>query len=970
MIRLNNYKILFLLSLLLGVLLISCKPGSKNEIDLSGAWRFKMDTSDIGINQKWFSERLPDTVVLPGSMKENDKGFEPALDTKWTGSIYDSSWYFAPRLAKYREPGNLKFPFWLTPNKRYVGAAWYQKEVEIPAVWRDKRIVLFFERVHTESTVWVDDRKVGMQNSLVAPHEYDLSAYLASGPHVITIRIDNRIKEINVGPDSHSLTDHTQGNWNGIIGKMELRAHDKVWIDDMQIYPNVSDKSAKIRIQIGNLTNQEVSGTIVFKAESFSTDKIHKPEELTMPFSFSGNETQVEVDFPMGDEVQLWDEFDPALYRLTATLNTNDGLTGNRSVQFGMREFTINGTRFEVNGRPVFLRGDVDCAAFPLTGYPPTDVGSWERIFKIRKAHGLNHVRFHSWCPPEAAFTAADKVGVYLQPEGPSWANHGASIGDGLPVDQYIYDETNRMAKYYGNYASFCMMAYGNEPAGRNQAEYLDKFVKYWVERDNRRVYTGASVGRSWPWYRESQYIVKSYPRGVPVDSQPNTVFDHREKLEGHNKPYVSHEVGQYCVFPNFKEIDKYTGVYKAKNFELFREDMKDHGMLDQAEDFLMASGKLQTLFYKAEIEAALRTPGFAGFQLLQLNDFPGQGTALVGVLDVFFEEKGYISPREFRRFCNQTVPLARIPRFVYRNNENFQAEIEVSHFGKQPIENATIKWKIMKADSSVFAKGSFKKEEIPLSNAIAIGSINQSLSEIKNASKLILEVSIKGTEFINTWDFWVYPDELEIPDAGEIIFTDKLDEDIQGKLENGAKVFLNAAGKVERGKEVAMHFKPVFWNTSWFKMRPPHTLGHLVNPDHPAFSDFPTEYHSNYQWWEIVHKQQVMILDDFPKGFKPIVQPIDTWFLNRKLGLIFEAKAGEGKILVCSADLTSDWENRPAARQLYYSLVRYMHSEKFNPEYQVDYEVIRDIFEDEEREQFKTYSKASTDELMPKIKE
>jgi hypothetical protein len=217
-------------------------------------------------------------------------------------------------------------------------------------------------------------------------------------------------------------------------------------------------------------------------------------------------------------------------------------------------------------------------------------------------------MRFHSWCPPEAAFVAADKAGFYLHVEGPSWANHGSGLGLGRPIDQYIYDETNRMAKWYGNHPSFCMMAYGNEPSGK-QVEYLTKFVDYWKAKDPRRLYTGAAVGGSWPVIPNNEYMARAGARGLAWNQRPESYSDYSKQIAQFNVPFVAHEMGQYCAFPDFKEIKKYTGIYKAKNFELFKEDLKDHGMADEAEKFLMASGKLQALCYKHEIEKAMRTP-------------------------------------------------------------------------------------------------------------------------------------------------------------------------------------------------------------------------------------------------------------------------------------------------------------------------------------------------------------------------
>jgi len=523
------------------------------------------------------------------------------------------------------------------------------------------------------------------------------------------------------------------------------------------------------------------------------------------------------------------------------------------------------------------------------------------------------------------------------------------------------------MAKAYGNHPSFCMLSAGNEPAGKNQAKYLGEFVKYWQAKDKRRVYTGASVAMSWPLYPESDYMIKSGSRGLNWNSiRPETRSDYHTAIEKFTMPYVTHEMGQWCVFPNFNEIKKYTGVNRAKNFELFQEDLKDHNMEDMAEEFFMASGKLQALCYKQEIEKSLRTPGIAGFQLLGLQDFPGQGTALVGILDAFWDEKPYINAKQWSRFCNSTVPLTRIEKFVYTNDETFVADVELYSFEKSPLKNALIKWTIKDENGTLITNGNFSPKTYPNGNCLPVGNVSFSLNKINKATKLTLEVTIANTSFANDWNFWVYPVKLQAINSGDIYYTDTLDAKAEEILNKGGKVFLNAAGKVVKGKEVVQYFTPVFWNTSWFKMRPPHTLGFVVQAKHPAFKNFPTEYHSNMQWWEIANKAQVMNLEDFPKGFKPLVQPIDTWFMNRRLAMILEAKVGNGKLIISSADLVSDTTHRPAARQLFYSIQQYMLSDKFDPKDKVDMAVIRDIFISPSKEQWDSYTKATPDELKP----
>ena len=938
--------------------------GQNHSVSLSGKWAFQIDREDKGIREEWFNKTLNDRINLPGSMPEKLKGDDVTVRTRWTGSLYDSSYYFNPYMEKYRIDGQVKLPFFLTPDKHYVGVAWYQKRVTVPDSWKGERVVLFLERPHIETTVWINRQEVGMQNSLCVPHVYDLTSYVTPGKsYLVTIRVDNRIKEINVGPDSHSITDQTQGNWNGIVGKIELQSTPKVFFEDIQIYPDLAGKKALVRMNVR--ASSSVNGEITLSAKSFNTDVNHEIAPVYQTVTVRKGDNLFEMELPMGQDFLIWDEFSPALYRLTATLKNGKQIE-TKQVQFGMREFTINGKWFYVNGRKTMLRGTVENCDFPLTGYAPMDVASWERVFRICRNYGLNHMRFHSFCPPEAAFIAADLVGFYLQPEGPSWPNHGPKLGNGQPIDKYLMDETIALTKAYGNYASYCMLACGNEPSG-HWVNWVSKFVDYWKTADSRRVYTGASVGGSWKWQPHNQYHVKAGARGVTwAKRQPESMSDYRAKIDTVRQPYVSHETGQWCVFPDFNEIRKYTGVNKARNFEIFRDILEDNDMGGQAHDFMMASGKLQAICYKHEIEKTLRTPDYAGFQLLALNDYSGQGTALVGVLNVFFEEKGYINAAEFRRFCSPTVPLARIPKFVYTNDESFHADIEIAHFGATPLREARTIYTVKDEYGKVYAHGTVGSSDIPIGNLFSLGSVDLDLGAIDTPQKLNLEICIENTSAVNDWDFWVYPAHVELAE-GDVYTTDTLDEQAISVLEQGGNVLITAAGKVSYGKEVVQHFTPVFWNTSWFKMRPPHTTGIFLNEYHPLFKEFPTEYHSNLQWWELLNKAQVMQFTDFPDDFQPIVQNIDTWFISRKIGVLFEANVLSGKLMMTSMDITSQLEKRVAARQLHKAILDYMNSDNFRPSTTVPVERVQELFT-KVAGNVKSYTKDSPDELKTKI--
>jgi hypothetical protein len=913
---------------------ITSQHAQGQKIDLSGTWKFKMDPADLGITEKWYQNSFSERVQLPGCMAENHKGEDITCDTKWTGDILDKRFFTDAAYEKYRQPGKIKMPCWLTPEKHYEGAAWYQKIVVIPTDWAGQPIELSLERAHWETQVWVDGQPAGMRNSLATPHVYDLSAFLKPGRHRLTICVDNRLKEINVGPNSHSVSDHTQGNWNGIVGEIALRAQSPVRIKAVKIFPHLASKTATVKIWISNHTGNNQNGKIILTASCAAAAQ--NLPAISRDFT-AEKETELEIEYPLGDEVRLWDEFQPNFYQMLVKLEGNPKFINDvRVTQFGMREFKTQGTNFTINGRITFLRGTLECCIFPKTGYPPTAVAAWLRIFKICRSYGLNHVRFHSYCPPEAAFDAADQMGIYLQVECSSWVNQGATLGDGDPIDQFVLDESERIIDAYGNHPSFCLLLYGNEAAGEHQQAFLGKFVKQWQAKDKRRLY---SSGAGWPLMDETDFHSTPEPRiqqwGQGLNSRlngqpPQTVFDYSAQID-HRKPTVSHEIGQWCVYPNFKEMEKYTGYLKAKNFEIFQETLQNNQMGHLAEKFLLASGKLQTLCYKADIEAALRTAGFGGFQLLDLHDFPGQGTALVGVVDAFWDDKGYVTGGEFSQFCNCTVPLARLEKRCFLNSEKFVAQIEVAHFGEKELEAAG-EWRIIDSNRQIPFSGKWAAQKVPLGN-IQLGKIEVPLRSIPTARKLTLEVNL--AEFCNRWDFWVYPAALPELKIADLLVTSEINETVTRHLKQGGSVLFSLPkGSLapESGGNIALGFSSIFWNTSWTDKQPPHTLGIVCDPAHPALAEFPTEFHSNWQWWDPIFHGNAMLLDRLPASINPIVRVIDDWFTNRRLALIFEANVLSGKIIVCSVDLFEDLENRPVSRQLLFSLQKYMASSAFHP--------------------------------------
>jgi len=908
-------------TIMLSFTIMSAVAGAES-ISLKGDWNFKLDPDNVGIKEQWFKQQLTDKARLPGSLDEQKLGIKN--DAK-----------------EIRR---------LTREYKYIGPAWYQKKVDIPENWNNKRIVLFLERAMWETKVYVDGVYIETQNSLSVPHVYDLTDSLTPGEHEITICVDNTIK-INIGHTlggarwAHIHSEEAQTSWNGIIGEIDLIATPKVWIESVQTYPDFEKKVTKVKVTIGNITGEKVDGEL--NLEDLTDDISVK----NIKFSASGKETVVEVELPFGKKPTIWEEFSPKLHELKVTLNSPFIKGGDRgmlvgkgdlkTIKFSPRDFRANGKHFDLNGRKIYLRGRADSAVFPLTGYPPMTIDEWRKMFNIYKDYGLNHVRFHSWCPPEAAFIAADELGFFFQIEPPLWDGHGL-VGSIPERAAFILAEANRIVDTYGNHPSFCLMSMGNE-LGKGDDPYLAYLVDYLKKKDPRHLYSTTTHPPNKDRKLDDYFVGAGTKKGVCRGIQPFKDFNN--SLADFKRPLIAHELGQPAMYPNFKEIPKYTGPLKPRYLEIFKKTLEDHKMLELAEKFRLSSGALLLEIYKENVEAQLRTSSSAGFQLLDILDYPGHGMATIGFLDVFLDSKGLITPEEFRRYCSETVPLIRMRGFTWNNDEIFKATGEVTHYGKTDLKDAQFVWTIKNKEGKIFAEGKFDKKDIPTGKTTQLGKIEFNLNKIENPQQLIVEISLPGTKIANSWNIWVYPSKphFQVRANDDILISTTWDAKTKKALHNGEKVLLLPTSQTLANVEKS-RWSPVFWSYQLFKQ--PVTMGILCNPEHPALAEFPTEFFGNWQWYDILQNSEALIIDEAPAEFLPIVQFVPDFNNNKKLSAIFEAKVGKGKLIVSTLDLQKNIENRKAAKQLLSSLLSYIKSDKFNPENSLDEKTLNKILE------------------------
>lgn len=908
-------------------------------------------------------------AMLPGTIDTNHLGFAPSDTTETTH---------------------------LTRLYAYKGKATYSRTIEIPKQWKKAAVELFLER--TKPTwVYVDGNLVDSCNFISTPQRYILPK-LKTGKHQLDIVVDNsRGVPEQVYGSSHAYTEDTQTNWNGIIGEISLK--------------QVELKAGQKLISWERLSSKAEKGVDAEEQDAYLFD----------------NDKYLLVGMVQSESRQYTGKVLPCF-----------------------RDFRIEGAHFYADGHPVFLRGKHDAAVWPLTGHVDMTVEGWMKYLGICSAYGINHVRFHSWCPPEAAFVAADSLGIYLQPELPFW---GSFDDKDETLMTFLHQEGENILREYGHHPSFRMMALGNELWGSidKMKEFVDDFReiapdKYYTFGSNYYLgYQGVKEGmdyfttcriggEDWGKYnthtRGSFSFADAYDGGIINHFRPNTTMNFDEACDkwaspqpwqrqdveqtsykrAAGIPIISHETGQFQTYPDFREIKKYTGVLYPYNFEIFRRRLAAAGMLSQADDFHKASGLWSVKLYKADIEMDLRTRNMAGFQLLDIQDYPGQGSAYVGILDAFMESKGITTPEEWRQWCSPVVPLLVTDRFCYEENDTMKAKIQIANYGGESLKGKKVEWKLDYAKDERYPNVSSVAETLthlnqpsPLAQGeitihtdeegwIDVGEIVHKMKVKANGiddgdgkcldvyvgsrkltlSLYIYEGELDATRYSNTYDLWVYTTPKNINYLKkQVVIVKDLTSDVVKKLEKGAKIlwlpttsnhFVASDATLSQASNATPYtvgglFQTDYWNYRMFKTIcennkkkvSPGTLGILTNPKHPIFCDFPTEMHTNWQWFPVIKDSHPLVLDNFAKDDKPIVQVIDNIERNHKLGLVMEWKVGAGKLLVCMSDLEKA-AKYPEGKAFYASVLDYMRSADFNPSSEITIDELQKTLSSEPR--------------------
>ena len=947
--------------------------GAYMRILLNGKWHVVLEDGTTG------------QMDLPGTLDENGIGHRDVGANQWhpdavLGNAAGEIDKDAPIATRF------------TRRHTYEGEARISRKITVPDYGTDRLFVLAERARALRLLVDGEACSVFRQGTLSTPYIFELTG-AAPGEHEFTFLSDNSYPGMPKAAIYYSsaATDETQTNWNGILGECSMYTRPQNFIDSLRVYPRAVKKEEKnkaggyvldVCVELAPGAKKVYKDAkIILQSEALAAGELEDTQTLTEIISYSGeglaeagtdkeeNPKTMEIwfrDLPLRENVKLWDEDEGNLYEMAVTLDNGmsaedkGGSTAECRTRFGIRSFGDNGSgRLALNGRAIFLRGEANCAEYPETGHPPMTIPEWKEMLLKYRSYGINFVRFHSHCEPEAAFAAADELGMLLQPELSHWD----------PKDAFGTEESYRyyraelvdLLKTYANHPSFVMLTLGNELQAQDEGrERMRELVRTAKRMDPTRLYANGSnafYGEEGCDPESDFYTSQSCKdvvirgtfsgmRGYLNENYPSADRTYDEAMaeirKEYQKPVFSFEVGQFEVLPDFEELESFHGISDPVNLKLIKKRVEERGLLPTWEKYVEATGELSRLAYREEIEAAMRTRELSGISLLGLQDFPGQGTALVGMMNSHLEPKPYdfARPERFREFFQECRILVKLPHYTYEAGERLIAEVEAANFGKRNIEGVFC-WTLA-GKKSVSENGNCEPAEIKSKNTVIatgedteiticrpgsyteVGSLDIPLDFVEKNTALTLKVRIGDS--ISAYPIWVY--RKTTPVCPENVYeTRAFDVKTREILQNGGRVYLSPdADKESLPNSIKTQFTTDFWSVGTFADQE-GGMGQLIDTEHPIFKEFPTDFHTDWQWWIMATKRAVIL----PHPMKTIITEMDSYAFLRPMAQMIEFRCLKGKVLLSTMELHKS-QQYPEARALQAAIYTYLSGENFEP--------------------------------------
>jgi len=914
-----------------------------------GQWYFALDPQDTGSDHHWYVHHLNDTIQVPGSWAEQGYGQEPASRYLW-------GW---------------------NSTREYEGAAWYTRDIAIPATWTGKRVELRLKGVRWSSRVWLDGDYVGQQESLSVIHRHDLTPFIRPGQtQRLALQIDNRM--LYPLEESHINSTQTATRWGGITGGVDLIAYPETAIEQVRCRPDITTKRFDFEVRLRQITEGLALRVRVTDPE---TGQIAEGRVIAA-------ETVLTLAIELGNAARFWSDDDPFLYDVEFILEQGDTVVDSINSRTGLREISTQGQHILLNGKPVFLRGYVDCCIFPQTGYPSWDIEHYRRQFTIARSYGFNHVRLHSWTPPEPFWQAADECGMLVQTELPHWSKHYIAVDVRPPeaVHQFLTRELEAIVSELSLHPSWVMFSNGNELVGAEGHPGLLELAAYGKTLDSTRLFTDQTgFGRLPAPSRPVDYFIQSCnwhpPKKIYDAASNDTTQDFSAITALADRPVIGHEHGQFTMYVRPGEAEKYTGPVRPTWLESIQESLAAKGIAGRIDDYVRASGVHMVRAYKENIERARRTRGLAGLQLLDIRDFPGQGHATTGILDMFWDSKGLIEPEAFARFNGAAVLLMRTASPTFYAGSSIVADIEISNFGGDTIPPGQLRWSLYDERDQTRLAGELNTPAAPNGEITPLGRLTIPVEADGRAREWTLTVQLNDVQ--NTWQVWTYPyprsgrnyhgvrssiqtlrhllpgadfgddfrgyaltwdrPEPRLDETCELAIADRLSLRLLQYLHDGGSVWL-MPGPDQLYDFVRTRYLPPFWSYLHFPDNVSSVMGMIIQ-QHPALRGFPHDGCSNWQWYRLVNDTPAICLDAVP-GVSPVVEVIDNFNRAKRLAYAFEARVGSGRLFVSTWRLYDpNVIGCPEAGFLLGEIADYLRGDQFAPAVQLSVAQVLGLF-------------------------
>ncbi|NMA95364.1 MAG: hypothetical protein GX974_04920 [Clostridiales bacterium] len=804
-----------------------------------------------------------------------------------------------------------------------IGVGYYRKKIYIEDLFKDQTTILSIGGVCLEAWVWINGELVDYHLGHSTAYTVALDEYIEVGEqNEIIIAVANTRKD-----RSGCVLRGYKGLSAGIYGSIDLKIAGAARIEDLYIYPTDGNEKLNWNIDIYNTENlidlsvhwaiKDLRGNILGEGrEDVDGESLHMK---TGTFG-----------------MKPWSDREPNLYNIELILYRDKDIVDTRIQSFGLRTLTTEGTALKLNSEPIFLRGATEHAYFPLTCTPPRNISAYREYITRLKEIGFNWLRFHTWVPSKEYMQAADELGMLLQVEGPvgfeekEWIDilkacrkHPSvtiyCCGNEELLDEKKIEKLRIMAKLCKEYAPDSLF---------NPQEALRGIEYVWNKKDigDDLVSEPFLYNRSrLESIKEFSDVLGQYTWGLL--SYESTKGDFREidrRLSIYERPCLSHENGIHGNYLNLDLEKRYEGTrIGTRLFSKAREYLQKEGVIHKAPLYYKNSCQWMRIIRKHNLETARKCRLISGYDFLGAIDhhwhrcgYPG------GIMNEFFELKPGESVDDVLKYNGENVLLLdNKNRVNFYFGDKVDFPIEISFYGREPIDEATLYWYLKDENGYVHERGGLKVNDILAGRISHLGNIRFSMPYLDKASHLILSVRLSGGiyEILNSWDIWAFPKCQFEGKLEGIQIVDAIDSEALDLLQNGGKVVLMGTKPFE---SLPIGFQPSVTG---------RTIGNVATViyDHPIMRGFPHNGYCDWQFYNMLEDSRAVVFNDLDIEFDPIIEIVSSFKRIKRQSSLFELRVGKGRLLVCGLNV----DNRDPASICMLNLIgEYMKSDNFQP--------------------------------------